>query len=56
MCGRFTLRSSGEAVAFSLPKVPDLLPHFNIAPGQEVAVVRLKSLTLGVTARPRLRK
>ncbi len=42
MCGRFTLRSSGEAVAeaFGLPKVPDLLPRFNIAPGQPVAVVR----------------
>ena len=42
MCGRFTLRSSGESVAeaFDLPEVPDLLPRFNIAPGQPVAVVR----------------
>jgi putative SOS response-associated peptidase YedK len=42
MCGRFTLRSSGEAVAeeFGLPEVPDLTPRFNIAPGQSVAVVR----------------
>jgi putative SOS response-associated peptidase YedK len=42
MCGRFTLRSPGEAVveAFGLPDVPDLLPRFNIAPGQSVAVVR----------------
>ena len=42
MCGRFTLRSSGESVAeaFDLPEVPDLLPRFNIAPGQSVAVVR----------------
>ena len=42
MCGRFTLRSSGESVAeaFGLPEVPDLLPRFNIAPGQPVAVVR----------------
>ena len=42
MCGRFTLRSSGESVAeaFDLPQVPDLLPRFNIAPGQSVAVVR----------------
>jgi hypothetical protein len=33
MCGRFTLRSSGEAVAeaFALPEVPDLLPRFIIA-------------------------
>jgi putative SOS response-associated peptidase YedK len=42
MCGRFTLRSSVEAVAeaFGLPEVPDLLPRFNITPGQPVAVVR----------------
>jgi putative SOS response-associated peptidase YedK len=42
MCGRFTLRSSGEAVAeaFGLPEAPDLSPRFNIAPGQAVAVVR----------------
>jgi putative SOS response-associated peptidase YedK len=42
MCGRFMLRSSGEAVAeaFDLPDVPDLLPRFNIAPSQTVAVVR----------------
>jgi putative SOS response-associated peptidase YedK len=42
MCGRFTLRSSGEAVAeaFGLAEVPDLLPRFNIAPGQPLAVVR----------------
>jgi putative SOS response-associated peptidase YedK len=42
MCGRFTLRSPGEAVAeaFGLLEVPDLLPRFNIAPGQTVAVVR----------------
>ena len=41
MCGRFTLRSSGEAVAeaFGLPEVPDLWPRFNIAPGQPVAGV-----------------
>jgi putative SOS response-associated peptidase YedK len=42
MCGRFTLRSSPQAVAeaFALPEAPDLLPRFNIAPGQPVAVVR----------------
>ncbi len=42
MCGRFTLRSSGEAVAetFGLAEAPDILPRFNIAPGQPVAVVR----------------
>jgi len=45
MCGRFTLRSSPQAVAeaFCLSETPALLPpHFNIAPGQPVAVVRLK--------------
>jgi putative SOS response-associated peptidase YedK len=49
MCGRFTLRSSGEAVAeaFGLPEVPDLLPRFNIAPGQPVAVVRQKQQAQG---------
>ena len=42
MCGRFTLRSSPQAVAeaFALPDVPELFPHFNIAPSQPVAVVR----------------
>jgi putative SOS response-associated peptidase YedK len=42
MCGRFTLRSSPQAVAeaFGLPEIPELLPRFNIAPGQPVAVVR----------------
>jgi len=30
------------AEAFGLPEVPDLLPRFNIAPGQPVAVVRHK--------------
>src|SRR5262249_14984175 len=44
MCGRFTLRSSPQAVAeaFALPDVPELFPRFNIAPGQPVAVVRQK--------------
>ena len=42
MCGRFTLRSSGEAVAeaFDFREVPDLFPRFNIAAVQPVAVVR----------------
>jgi putative SOS response-associated peptidase YedK len=42
MCGRFTLRSSAAAVAqeFSLFDLPELTPHFNIAPGQPVAEVR----------------
>jgi len=42
MCGRFTLNSSGEALAeeFDLAVGPDLAPRFNIAPSQEIAVVR----------------
>lgn len=42
MCGRFTLNSSSEALAaeFDLAAVPDLAPRFNIAPSQEIAVVR----------------
>ncbi len=42
MCGRLTLRSAGAtlAEAFGLPDIPDLLPRFNIAPGQPVAVIR----------------
>src|SRR6516164_2239144 len=49
MCGRFTLRSSGQAVAeaFGLPEVPDLLPRFNVAPGQTVAVVRQQPAAKG---------
>jgi putative SOS response-associated peptidase YedK len=45
MCGRFTLRRSGEVVseAFGLPDSPDLVPRFNIAPAQPVAVVRRNS-------------
>jgi putative SOS response-associated peptidase YedK len=42
MCSRFTLRSAGETVAeaFRLADVADLVPRFNITPGQPVAVVR----------------
>jgi putative SOS response-associated peptidase YedK len=41
MCGRFTLRSSPQAVAeaFGLPQQPELFPLFNITPGRPVAVV-----------------
>jgi putative SOS response-associated peptidase YedK len=41
MCGRFTVRSSPRAVAeaFGVSEAPDLLPRFNIAPGQPVTVV-----------------
>ncbi len=42
MCGRFTLNSSSEALAadFDLPDVAELKPRFNIAPSQNIAVVR----------------
>jgi len=45
MCGRFTLRSSPAVVAreFGLDDQPDLFPRFNIAPTQEVAVVRQRA-------------
>jgi putative SOS response-associated peptidase YedK len=45
MCGRFTLRTPGRDIvaAFDLPETPDLTPHYNIAPSQEVAVVRKAS-------------
>jgi putative SOS response-associated peptidase YedK len=42
MCGRFTLHTTGALVAqqFELPNTPDLQPRYNIAPTQDVAVVR----------------
>lgn len=43
MCGRFTLISDAETLArhFQLPAVPaGLMPRYNIAPGQDVAIVR----------------
>ena len=42
MCGRFNLTASGEEVAeaFELDSVPELVPRFNVAPTQPVAVVR----------------
>ena len=42
MCGRFLLTSPGNLVQvlFRLDEVPDLSPRYNIAPTQEVAVVR----------------
>lgn len=45
MCGRFTLRHSGEAIAsaFQLPEVPQVQPRYNIAPTQLVSTV-LRSL------------
>ena len=42
MCGRFTLTSTPEALAerFGLDAPPGLAPRYNIAPGQDVLVVR----------------
>lgn len=43
MCGRFTLTSDAEALArhFHLGRVPvGLVPRYNIAPGQDVAIIR----------------
>jgi putative SOS response-associated peptidase YedK len=42
VCGRFTLTSTPEELArrFELDGVPSLAPRYNVAPGQEVLVVR----------------
>jgi putative SOS response-associated peptidase YedK len=42
MCGRFVLYSSGETIAeaFDEAEVPELLPRYNIAPSQPIAVIR----------------
>src|SRR5262245_1058076 len=47
MCGRFTLRTPPHvlAKAFQLEAVPDLPPRYNIAPSQDVAVVRINPST-----------
>ena len=43
MCGRYTLTSKGDEVAllFDLSEIPSFPPHYNIAPTQEAAVVRV---------------
>jgi len=45
MCGRFTLTRSAAEVAehFGLAAVPELAAHWNAAPTQELAVVRVRS-------------
>jgi putative SOS response-associated peptidase YedK len=42
MCGRYALTSSPAVIAerFHLLWTPDLVPHYNIAPGQTIPVVR----------------
>ena len=62
MCGRYTLKAPREAIAeaFDLADVPQLLPRYNIAPTQAVAVVRLdgerraraRASSAGVSSRP----
>jgi putative SOS response-associated peptidase YedK len=43
VCGRFTLRYSAREIAeqFALDSVPDLVPRYNVAPTQQVLVIRL---------------
>ncbi len=43
MCGRFTLKTYATQLAktFQVENAPDLTPRYNIAPTQDVAVVRL---------------
>jgi putative SOS response-associated peptidase YedK len=42
MCGRATLSTPGDEIreVFGLDETPDLLPRFNIAPTQPIAVIR----------------
>lgn len=44
MCGRFTLTVTPQALAeqFFVDSIPPLLPRYNIAPTQPVAVVRIR--------------
>lgn len=48
MCGRFVLMTPGKSLAerFGLEEIPDLQPHYNIAPTQMVVVIRLDRDTL----------
>ena len=43
MCGRFTLNSTSEALAedFDLDRIAEFAPRYNIAPAQDIAVVRM---------------
>ncbi len=45
MCGRFTLRRPGREIAehFGLSAEPLLAPRYNVAPGQDVPVVRARA-------------
>jgi len=54
MCGRFTLATPAAewAALFGLDRVPDLEPRYNIAPTQDVAVVRSTAPAQGGEAAP----
>jgi len=45
MCGRFTLKTSAEQLArvFALLRVPEWTPRYNIAPSQNIVVIRQTS-------------
>jgi len=58
MCGRFTLKTDADDIRkrFHLEKVPSLKARYNIAPSQEIAVIRneakeLELLTWGLIPR-----
>jgi putative SOS response-associated peptidase YedK len=42
MCGRFVLENTPEQImkVYRLSSLPDLSPRYNVAPGQQIAVVR----------------
>ncbi len=44
MCGRYMITSPGEAIrrVFDVPTLFDLAPRYNVAPSQEVPVVRIE--------------
>jgi putative SOS response-associated peptidase YedK len=44
MCGRYTVTSSGQAIAetFGVDEAIELAPHYNVCPGQDVPVVRAR--------------
>jgi putative SOS response-associated peptidase YedK len=45
MCARYTLRTPADLLAarFGLPRVPDLLPRYNVSPTQSVPVIGTKA-------------
>ena len=47
MCGRYTVRTPGKKLAehFGLAETPSLEPRYNIAPTQEIPVVRINPET-----------